>query len=426
MTKITWSTEKRKVKDLIPADYNPRKISEKQRLELIESIKEFDTVEPLVINLNNHLIGGHQRLSIYTDQGIDEVEVRVPNRKLTVDEEIKLNLRLNKNTGEWDPEKLQDLNIETLLDVGFGDEELSTMFDNVDITDDGFNQGKAVEEAKTTKIKQGDIYELGEHRLMCGDATKAEDVEKLMGKKKTAMVYCDPPYNIGMNYSKGIGTKDKYQGKYDDNKKDIDYRDFISKTIQNIKNHITEDTHFFYWSDEKYIGMIQGIYEELKISNKRVCMWIKNNQNPVPQIAFNKVYEPCIYGTIGRPFLNPNYKAFNEVLNKEVESGNQLIDDIFDLFNIWLVKRDVAQDYEHPTQKPLTLHEKPLKRCSAPGTIVVDLFAGSGSTLMSCDQLNRQCFTMEQDPIFCQVIINRWENYKGEKAKKIGAINVEK
>jgi DNA modification methylase len=417
--KIIWSTEKRKVKDLIPADYNPRKISEKQRLELIESIKEFDTVEPLVINLNNHLIGGHQRLSIYTDQGIDEVEVRVPNRKLTVDEEIKLNLRLNKNTGEWDPEKLQDLNIETLLDVGFGDEELSTMFDNVDITDDGFNQGKAVEEAKTTKIKQGDVYELGEHRLMCGDSTMAEEVAKLMGKEKTAMVYCDPPYNIKMNYSTGVGTKNKYQGKYDDNKKDADYRDFISKTIQNIKNHITPDTHFFYWSDEKYIGMIQGIYEELKISNKRVCMWIKNNQNPVPQIAFNKVYEPCIYGTIGRPFLNPNYKAFNEVLNKEVESGNQLIDDIFDLFNIWLVKRDTAQDYEHPTQKPLTLHEKPLKRCSAPGTIVTDLFGGSGSTLMSCDQLNRRCFMMEQDPIFCQVIINRWESYKGEKAKKI-------
>lgn len=159
--KITWSTEKRKVKDLIPADYNPRKISEKQRLELIESIKEFDTVEPLVINLNNHLIGGHQRLSIYTDQGIDEVEVRVPSRKLTIDEEIKLNLRLNKNTGDWDAEKLQEMNIETLLDVGFGDEELSTMFDNVDITDDGFNVGKAVEDAKTTKIKQGDVYEIG-------------------------------------------------------------------------------------------------------------------------------------------------------------------------------------------------------------------------------------------------------------------------
>jgi DNA modification methylase len=422
--KITWKTERRKVKDLIPADYNPRKITERQKQELVDSIKEFSEVDPLVINTNNHVIGGHQRLSIYVEQAIDEIDVRVPDRKLTIDEEVKLNLRLNKNTGEWDPDKLQEMDIETLLDVGFGDEELSTMFDNVDIADDHFNTGKAIEEAKTTTVKLGEIYELGVHRLMCGDSTKEEDVAKLMGKEKSSMIYCDPPYNIGLSYTEAYsrteGMREKYGGTYDDkDKNDIQYAEFISSTIENIKKFAEENAHYFYWCDEKYIGLIQSIYEKLKISNKRVCLWIKNGSNPVPCIAFNKVYEACIYGTMGKPFLNKNYTAFNEVLNKEVEGGNQMHDDIFDLFNIWLIRRDTRQDYEHPTQKPLSLHEKPLKRCSGPGTIVVDLFGGSGSTLMSCDQLNRRCFTIEQDPIFCQVIINRWENHKGEKAKKL-------
>ena len=163
----------------------------------------------------------------------------------------------------------------------------------------------------------------------------------------------------------------------------------------------------------------EQIYEMLGIDNKRVCFWVKNNQNPTPQIAFNKACEPCVYGTTGRPFLNPNYKNLNEVLNREVGSGNEVIDDIIDLFNLWVVKRDSAQDYQHPTQKPIILHEKPLKRCTGPGAIVLDLFGGSGSTLMACEQLNRQCRMCEIDPVFCQVIINRWEELTGQKAKKL-------
>jgi len=134
MIKINWKTEKRKVKDLIPADYNPRKISEKQRGELMESIKEFSEVEPVVINTNNRLIGGHQRISIYADLGKEEIDVRVPNRKLTEEEEKRLNLRLNKNTGDWDLELLGKFDMDMLLDVGF-DEELSDIFDDMNELD---------------------------------------------------------------------------------------------------------------------------------------------------------------------------------------------------------------------------------------------------------------------------------------------------
>ena len=419
MNKIIWKTEKRKVKDLIPADWNPRYISEKERDDLMESIKEFSEVEPVVVNTNNHIIGGHQRINIYADLAIEEIDVRIPDRELTSEEEMRLNLRLNKNIGSWDTEKLKDFNIDMLLDIGFGDEELSSIWNNIETTEDQFKLEEAIEKAKITEIKRGDIYQLGDHRLMCGDATKEEDVGKLMDGKLADMIFNDPPYNIKLNYSTGIGTKDKYQGEYQDNKTDKNYKVFIYESLKNALKNALKDAHFFYWCDEKYIWMIQQLYEELGIENKRICFWIKNNQNPTPQIAFNKVCESCIYGITGKPFLNPNYKAFNEIMNREVGTGNQLIDDILDLINLWIVKRDVAQDYEHPTQKPITLCEKPIKRCTGPKAIVIDLFGGSGSTLMACEQLKRKCYMCEIDPIFCQVIINRWEEYVGNKAQKI-------
>ena len=437
MTNLTWHSEKRKVKELVPADYNPRQITEMERQDLMNSITEFGMVVPVVINLDNKMIGGHQRISIYADLQIEEIDVQVPDRQLTLEEEMRLNLRLNKNTGTWDTEKLSEMDMDMLLDVGFGDTELSEMWDNVDTMEDGFNEKKAVGEAQDTKIKKGEIFELGEHRLMCGDSTSQDDVSQLMGDKKAGMIYCDPPYNIGLDYEKGISTSGKYQVaarkdttgdfpdlkykgfKVNDSKKTEAYKSFLEMTMIHAIAHSEKDVHIFYWCDENYIWLLQDIYQENAIMLRRVCMWIKNNFNMTPQVAFNKVYEPCVYGTIGRPFLNPAHKNLNEVMNKEVLSGNQVHDEIFDLFNIWLVKRDNAQDYEHPTQKPVTLHEKALKRCTAPGTIVVDLFGGSGSTLIACEQLKRKCFTMEMNPIFAQVIINRYEKYSGNKAKKI-------
>jgi len=185
MSKITlqWTTEKRKVSDLIPADYNPRQMTDSEKRDLLSSIEEFDQVVPIVINTDGRLIGGHQRCKVYSDLGIEEIEVRVPNRKLNLEEEKRLNLRLNKNTGHWDFDKLGEFDVETLLDVGFGDEELSIIWDDVDTLNDDHNEKKSIENIKETSIVAGDIYELGKHKLMCGDSTKLEDVEKLMGHR---------------------------------------------------------------------------------------------------------------------------------------------------------------------------------------------------------------------------------------------------
>ena len=424
---ITWKLERRAVKSLLPADYNPRKMSEQERRDLEDSIKEFGAVTPLAVNIGSRdgiLIGGHQRTTIYADLDIEWIDVMVPSRELNEDEEKRLNLRLNKNTGSWDMEKLKDMDLSLLLDVGFGDEELSNLWDDVDVIEDDFNFERAIKEVKHPRIKPGEVFQLGDHRLMCGDSMDPEQVKALMLEDTADVVYCDPPYNIGLDYDKGTEgvQKGKYGGSYSgvkDKKKDGQYAEFIDQTIKNALAHAKPNLHIFYWCDEKYIGLFQMLFADNKIDTNRVCLWIKNNSFPKPQVAFNKVYEPCIYGTRGKPHLNKALNGLNEIMNKEVSTGNQGLEDILEIINLWMVKRDDTQSYLHPTTKPVTLNEKPLKRCSRPGHIVMDLFAGSGSSLIACQQIKRVWRGMEIDPVFAQVIVDRFEQFSNTKATKI-------
>lgn len=417
---INWNPEKRKVADLKHWEKNPRKISEQKFAELKEKIQKRGFHDVIKIDTDNIILSGNMRKDALEQLGISEVNVLVPDRKLTIEEMVLVGLESNVLSGEWDDEALKGFKAENLFESGLDDSKISSLFDNMQTENDNFNEKKAVEEAtKKTNVKIGDIYQLGEHRLMCGDSTDIEHVVKLMGGGIAKMAYCDPPYNINLSYSGGIGTKNKYQGNYEDNKKDSVYMDFVNKTMKSAIAVGDKNLHIFYWCDEKYIWMMQKLISDNGGNNRRVCFWIKNNQNPTPAIAFNKACEPCVYGTIGRPYLNPNYKALNEILNKEVTTGNQQIEDILDLINIWMVKRDNAVDYDHPTQKPVILHEKAIKRCTRPGEIVIDLFGGSGSTMIACEQLKRKSCLMEISPVFAQVIINRYEAYTGNKAIKI-------
>jgi len=406
---------------LKPCEYNPRKLSEKQEKDLTESIKRFGLIDPLIVNKNKDrkyvLIGGHQRFMISQKLGYKEMPVVLVD--LPLEKEKELNLRLNRNTGEWDLELLKNFEIELLLDIGFDDNDLANIWDeNLETEDDDFNHEKELEKAKETDIQIGDYFALGNHRLLCGDSTDINAVQKLMDGNKADMIYSDPPYNIGLDYAKGLGGKKNYGGKVDDSKSDNDYREFLKKTITNAVEVSKKDLHIFYYCDQKYVGMLQELYREIGIDNKRVCLWIKNGINPTPGVAFNKCYEPCVYGTKGKPYLS-EVKNLSEILNKEVEIGNRPIDDILDMLDIWLVKRLPGQDYEHPTEKSPTLHEKALRRCTRINDIVLDLFGGSGSTLIACEQLKRKCFLMEINPVFCQLIINRYEKYANAKATKL-------
>lgn len=413
------------VASLKPAVYNPRKISAEALTQLKRSIKKFGLVDPIIVNgakqRLNIVIGGHQRLKAASELGyttIPVVYVNIPN----IAKEKELNLRLNANTGEWDYDLLKSFDVSTLLDVGFSDQDLTHIWDDqLETEDDAFDTQKERARIKSPRTKPGDIYALGNHRLICGDSTQLPVVEQVVENRNISMVYCDPPFNIQLDYDKGIGnTASKYGGVHTkDNRTDEEYKDFLKQTMENALCVSRHNLHLFYFCDETYIGLVQSLFTELGLTNRRVCLWVKNNQNPTPNVAFNKVYEPVVYATKGNPFLNKRATSFNEIMNKEVGTGNRVHDDILDLFNIWLAKRKAGQDYAHPTEKPPTLHEKALRRCTKLGDYVLDMFGGSGSTLIACEQLRRRCLTVEYEPIFCDLIIKRYETLTKQKVHKL-------
>lgn len=406
---------------LKPSDYNPRHLSDKAEADLTKSIKTFGCVDPIIINQYPGrefvVVGGHQRLKVLQKLGytlVPTVSVSLP-----LEQEKNLNLRLNKNVGEFDLELLRNFEVGLLLETGFDDSDLSAIWDeSLEIQDDEYDVPKSVEKHKEPKAKIGQLFRLGSHFLLCGDSTSLDDIKRLVGKNQIDMVYTDSPFNISLNYSNGISTKGKYGAtKTQDSKTTDEFRQFLFQTMSNALAVSKPDAHYFYYMDQNWIWLIQQLYMELGIKHERVCLWIKNNFNMTPNTSFNKCYEAAIYGTRGRPYRNPKLTNLNEILNKEVGTGNRLHDDILDLMELWLVKRKAGQDYLHPTEKLPSLHEKALRRCTKPGDLVLDTFGGSGSTLIACEQLKRRAFLLEIDPVFVDVIIDRYQQLTGKEAE---------
>ena len=420
--KLFWITEKRRVKDLIPFDKNPRILSDSQKQKLKQSIKKFNLVEIPVLDKDNTIISGNQRIKVLLllNRSDEEIDVRIPNRKLTKEEIEEYNLKSNLHNGEWDFEALKSFEIETLMYAGFSDNDLSKIWDStLETENDNFDTEKELEKIKISKTKLGDIIQLGQHLLVCADSTDPKVIEKLSKEKVVDMIYSDPPYNISLDYNKGIGGKGKYGGQTNDNKSEAEYIEFLRKILKNGLSITKENANCFLWNDECNIGLVQSLFKELGIENKRVCLWVKNGFNPTPNIAFNKCFETCIYGTIGKPYLSDSLKNLNEIMNKEIGSGNRTIDDILDIINIWLVKRLSGEKMEHPTEKPPTLHEKAIRRCTKVGDTILDLCAGSGSLMVACEQLKRKCLMVEIEPIFCDLIISRYKQLTGKEVEYV-------
>ncbi|MEK7638975.1 MAG: DNA modification methylase [Patescibacteria group bacterium] len=421
--KLEWRTERRKVKDLIRYEKNPRKLSATQLDGLKRSLKKFNVAELPCINTDGTLVAGNQRVLALSllGRGEEEIEVRVPNRTLT-DEEFKdYLLTSNRSGASWDFEKLAaEFNLDELLTAGFDSFDLSNIFDdNLEVEDDEIDIEKEIKEAQTTDIKSGDRFLLGTHTLICADSTDPETVHKLVGENRIDLINIDYPYNIGVDYSAGLGGKQNYGGTTNDKKTDAEYEEFLASILTNAISVTKKDAHIFTWLDEKYIGTMQNVFKTTGVEFKRLCLWAKNSHNPTPKIAFNRAVELCMYGVKGKPFLSDKIKNLTEFQNKEIASGNRLIDDILDMFNIWLVKRLPSSDYLHPTMKPPTLYEKSIRRCSRPGDAVLDLTAGSGSLMVACEALKRRAYLAEIEPVFCQVIINRFKKISNEKIIKL-------
>lgn len=402
------------------SEYNPRNNNNTMLDQLEKSIKEFGLVDPVIVNSNpqriNVLIGGHARIKVA--KKLKYKEVPVVYIDLNIEQEKLLNLKLNAITGDWDFSKLNELfEKDLLIDLGFKEDDLQSAWDNIlESDDDNFNVEEELKKIKEPKTRLGDLVVLGEHKLLCADSTDEEAVKKLFGSEKTSMIYSDPIFNIGLNYDKGVGNKSNYGGTVNDNKTTEEYKEFIRKSLTSALSVADKDVHCFYWCDEAWVWVFQTLYNELGIKNRRLNIWLKNNASPTPKIAFNKCIEMCAYGTMGSPFLSGSFKGFNEVMNKELSNGNALFDE---LSNIWAVKRLPSNEMEHATSKPPKLHEKAIKRCTKVGDIILDSFSGSASTMICAEQLKRKVYSLEIEPIFCDLAIKRFEKLTNKKIEII-------
>lgn len=387
MENIVWRSEKRSLNDLIPAEYNPRQMTEKQAKDLSTSLERFNLADPIVINTDNKIIGGHQRINVLKQRGIQEVDVRVPSRQLTEHEEKELNIRLNKNLGEWDIDKLAGFDEELLLDIGFESDELDRIFqlDPDDKDDD------VPEPPKEAVSKLGDIYLLGKHRVMCGDSTKIEDVEKLMDGNRSDLVVTDPPYNTGMK-----GKTEKAWLSHMFNDQIENWEEFLKQVFANYFVVTKGECAFYVFIDWRKVSDVKNSLEQL-MDVKNVIVWDKEVHGLGSDYKFT--YELCVVGKKGNPQISNRFGK--------------------DYQDIWRVKRHIGRNENHATVKPVELLEKPILHASKMDDIVLDLFLGSGSTLIACEKTNRICYGMEISPIYMDVIIKRWEEYTGQKATKV-------
>ena len=388
--------EKMKVSDLKFAPYNPRKIDDKELAKLKRSITEFGYVEPIVWNQRTgFVVGGNQRLKVLRELGIEEVDVVIID--LDDAKERALNVALNKISGEWDFPKLKDL----LTDIDTGDFDIElTGFDLDEIEnlitfdkepeEDDFDADAAIEEIEEPKTKRRDIYLLGKHRLMCGDSTIREDVEKLMDGKKADMVFTDPPY--GVEYTGGLQFKD---GKVEKNNRQMiknDESDDIYTEVIPVIASICNGPCYTWFAGTKASKLYAAVEAVGDIHS--LIIWVKNGGYGALNANYKQKHEPCLY-------WKPKGKKLNFV-GATTET------------TVWEICKDGVNKL-HPTQKPVELAAKAIKNHSA--GLVVDLFGGSGSTLIACEQLNRICYMMELDERYCDVIVRRWEEFTGKKAQ---------
>ena len=359
---------------MIPADYNPRQIDKGAFEQLKTSLESFECVEPAVINIHpdrlNVIVGGHQRIK--AAKALKWKEFPCIEVDLTLEREKELNVRLNKNTGEFDMDMLANhFDVEDLVDWGFDESDFG-----MDVEEIGEVEGEDdVPEAPAIPITVlGDVWTLGNHRLVCGDSTSIDDVDKLMDGNKADMVFTDPPYNVAFN-----GRSGKHDVIKNDDLSEADFGSFIDDVIQTIKAINPEI--YYIWCNWKFYGILQG-----QLEYKTCIVWAKNNFGL--GVGYRHQHEFCL---------------FNGMVDKNVTNESDL----------WQIAKDT--NYVHPTQKPVALSERALKNHKKAKNIL-DLFGGSGSTMIGCEKMKRKCFMMELDEKYCDVIIKRWQEFTGNEA----------
>lgn len=415
---INWQVEKRKVADLKNWEQNPRIITRANFLRLKEKILEQGFHAVLVVDTDSTVLAGNQRLEVLRDVGIDEVNVIVPDRKLSDKERVKVALSDNKHEGEDDWDMLLNFDEDILKDVGFSIEDISRHFD-LSPDEDGFDADKEYQNIQVAETKVGDLYKLGDHKILCGDSEKKEDWEKLMGNEKAKLVFTDPPYNVdykspaGMSYdsSKFGGTGGKI---FNDDKTDAECLRFYTKVLEQLHKFSDDKTTIYWWFANKNNWINREAFEAAGWHMSQIIIWLKNSMILSRGQDYHRCYEPCMVGwKKGKShFTNKKYTDYKDVFTLDRDTFMEQMD-------VWYEKRDITSQYVHPTQKPVRLAERALRKNSNAGDLVVDCFLGSGSTLIACEQMGRKCYGMELDPKYVDVEVKRWEKLTGQKAQKI-------
>lgn len=394
------------ISELIWAEYNPRQLTQDQFKNLKDSITRFGIVDPIIINNNpdrtNIVIGGHQRIKIAEKIGINEIPCVELN--LTLDKERELNVRLNKNTGEWDWDILANqFDLEDLQEWGFDEDEL-VGFDFGD-EKEGLIDDDEIPEVEEDITKTGDLWILGEHRLLCGDATNKEDVELLMDGQKANLYFTDPPYAVNyradqelLNLKYGGSSKLTARPIIGDNLTVKEASEDLWLPAFNNAFEVCEDEASFYLTMPQggdQMMMMMMMMKNAKWIIKHELIWVKN----IPVFSMGRLnydyqHEPILFGWKKKHRFYKSGKFQSSV---------------------WFIDKNTSSK-EHPTMKPIELMENALKNSTQANAICYDSFLGSGTTLIACEKTNRKCYGMEINQHYCDVIVNRWEQYTGEEA----------
>lgn len=385
MSAMQWKTLS--VDALRPAAYNPRKklkAGDKEYEKIKNSILEFGYVEPIIVNYDMTVIGGHQRLTVLKDLGYTEVQCV----EVHIEDENKvkaLNIALNKITGAWNEQLLADLivdlqsaNFNTDF-TGFEAPEIEQLFSKVhnkDIKEDDFDVEAELQ--KPTMSKAGDVWLLGRHRLVCGDSTLPETYVRLMEGKKANLVLTDPPYNVDVEETAG---KIK-----NDNMPDEDFYKFLFAMFVNVEQNMEKDASIYVFHADSKGLIFRQAFHDAGFYLSGCCIW-KKNALVLGRSPYQWQHEPCLFGWK----LGGKHQWYSD--RKQT--------------TIWEYDRPKSSK-EHPTMKPVALMAYPIQNSCMSNCIVLDPFLGSGSTLIACEETNRICYGIELDEQFADVIVHRY------------------
>jgi DNA modification methylase len=386
MAEINWTLRTFRLDELTDYYKNPRSLSEKEFKQLKTSLDKFGMIDKPIVNLDsaNTIIGGHQRKHVLEASGVKECECWIPDRVLSDKEVEELNIRLNKNTGSWDFDTLaNEFELDDLLDWGFDKGELDLDLWAEDAPEDVEPQIDKAEELRVKwGVESGQLWQLGEHRIVCGDCTDKAVVERVMGGEKADMVFTDPPYNVD------------YVGKTQDALTiENDSTDEIA--IQGVRV-LTEFINagnpvYICFPAEQPIALSKMWNSPFRLQS--MIVWAKDSI-VMGRKDYQYKHEPIWYGwkegSAHRWFGNRNQTT------------------------LWEIDRP-KRNTEHPTIKPVEIAETAMRNSSEDGNIVVDPFLGSGTTLIACERLGRKCRAVEISPAYVAVAIQRWVDVTGKE-----------